>query len=60
MHLFGATEGISKAVADGYYVITEPLKKGTYTITYKSNLICPGTDCIQPNFVLDITYTLNV
>jgi hypothetical protein len=28
--LFGATEGISKAVADGYYVITEPLKKGTY------------------------------
>ena len=43
--IFGATEGISKAVADGYYVITQPLAKGTYTILYKSSLICPGTDC---------------
>ena len=58
--VFGAAEGISKAVADGYYVITEPLQKGTYTIIYKSSLICPGTDCIQPNFAQDITYTLNV
>jgi hypothetical protein len=56
--IFGATEGISKAVADGYYVITQPLAKGTYTIQYKSSLICPGTDCLQPNFAQDIKYTI--
>jgi hypothetical protein len=58
--LFGASEGISKAVADGYYVVTEPLEKGTYNIKYSSSLICPGTDCIQPNFAQEITYTLTV
>ena len=58
--IFGATEGISKAVADGYYVITELLKKGNYTILYKSSLICPEIDCIQPNFAQDIKYTLVV
>ena len=58
--IFGAAEGISKAVADGYYVITEPLEKGNYTILYKSSLICPETDCIQPNFAQDIKYTLVV
>ena len=26
--VFGASEGISKAVGDGYYIITEPLAKG--------------------------------
>lgn len=58
--IFGASEGLSKAVADGYYVITEPLAKGNYTIIYKSSLICPGTDCIEPNFAQDIKYTLVV
>jgi hypothetical protein len=58
--IFGATEGISKAVADGYYVITEPLEKGNYTILYKSSLICPEIDCIQPNFAQDIKYRLIV
>ena len=58
--IFGATEGISKAVADGYYVITEPLAKGTYTIQYKSSLICPGTDCLEPNFAQDVKYTIIV
>jgi hypothetical protein len=58
--IFGATEGSSKAVADGYYVITEPLEKGTYNIKYSSSLICPGTDCIQPNFAQEIEYTLIV
>ena len=58
--IFGATEGISKAVADGYYVITQPLEKGNYTILYKSSLICPEIDCIQPNFAQDIKYTLVV
>ncbi len=58
--IFGASEGLSKAVADGYYVITEPLAKGNYIIIYKSSLICPGTDCIEPNFAQDIKYTLVV
>ena len=58
--IFGATEGISKAVADGYYVITQPLEKGIYTILYKSSLICPEIDCIQPNFAQDIKYNLIV
>ena len=58
--IFGAIEGISKAVADGYYVITQPLEKGNYTILYKSSLICPEIDCIQPNFAQDIKYNLIV
>ena len=58
--IFGASEGSSKAVADGYYVITEPLVKGNYTIIYKSSLICPAIDCIEPNFAQDIKYTLIV
>jgi hypothetical protein len=48
--IFGASEGPSKAVADGYYVITEPHEKGNYTITYKSALSLP--------FAQDITYKI--
>ena len=60
MLVLRATEGLSKAVADGYYVITEPLEKGNYAILYKSSLICPEIDCIQPNFAQDIKYRLIV
>ena len=56
--IFGATAGPSKAAADGYYVITEPLKKGNYTIAYSASLICPSVDCIQPNFAQDIAYVI--
>lgn len=48
--IFGASEGPSKAVADGYYVITEPLGKGNHTIVYKSTLSLP--------FAQDITYNI--
>ena len=48
--IFGASEGPSKAVADGYYVITEPLEKGNHTIVYKSTLSLP--------FAQDITYNI--
>lgn len=48
--VFGASEGPSKAVADGYYVITEPLEKGNHTIVYKSTLSLP--------FAQDITYNI--
>jgi hypothetical protein len=58
--IFGATKGNSKSVADGYYVITEPLPKGTHTIQYKSSLICAGTDCVEPNFAQDVAYKIIV
>lgn len=48
--IFGVTEGPSRAVADGYYVITEPLEKGNHTISYKSTLSLP--------FAQDVTYTI--
>jgi hypothetical protein len=50
--IFGVSEGPSKAVADGYYVITEPLEKGNHTIVYKSTLSLP--------FAQDITYNIIV
>jgi len=58
--IFGATEGTSKAVGDGYYVITEPLAKGNYTIQYKSSLICTSIDCLEPNFAQDVKYSIMV
>jgi hypothetical protein len=44
--IFGATAGPSKAVADGYHVLTNQLQKGNYTINYRGSLICPGNDCL--------------
>jgi hypothetical protein len=50
--MFGAEPGESKVVADGYYVITEPLKPGTYKINFGGNI---------PNvFLFDLTYNLIV
>jgi hypothetical protein len=57
--IFGVIKGgPSKAVADGFYIITEPLAKGTYPIHFKSSLICPDPDCSDPNFVQDIKYNI--
>ena len=56
--IFGASEGKSEAVADGYYLITKPLEKGNYTIQYKSSLICSRIDCLEPNFAQDVKYTI--
>lgn len=56
--IFGVTEGPSKVVGDGYYIITEPLEKGNYTIQYKSSLICTKIDCLEPNFAQDIKYNI--
>ena len=62
--IFGAKPGFGKAVADGYYIITEPLNKGNYTIEYKGSLKCLPTqgDC-QPESVIfahDIKYKVIV
>ena len=57
--IFGVIDGgVSKVVADGFYIITEPLSKGTYPINFKSSLICPDIDCASPNFALDIKYNI--
>lgn len=57
--IFGVVKGgNSTAVADGYYIITEPLAKGNHTIHYKSSLICSDPDCAEPNFVIDIKYNI--
>jgi hypothetical protein len=57
--LFGVIEGgPSKVVADGFYIITEPLAKGSYPIHVKSSLICLDPDCVEPNFAADNTYNI--
>lgn len=57
--LFGVIEGgPSKVVADGFYIITEPLAKGNYPIHVKSSLICLDPDCVEPNFAVDSTYNI--
>ena len=57
--IFGVIKGgPSKAVADGFYIITQPLAKGTYPIHFKSSLLCQEADCSEPNFAQDIKYTI--
>jgi hypothetical protein len=57
--IFGVIEGgPSKAVADGYYIMTEPLQKGNYTVHFKSSLSCLDPGCAEPNFAQDIKYNI--
>jgi hypothetical protein len=57
--IFGVIEGgVSKAVGDGFYIITEPLIKGNYSIHFKSSLICLDPGCTEPNFAQDIKYNI--
>jgi hypothetical protein len=57
--IFGIVEGgPTKAVADGYYIMTDPLQKGNYTIHYKSSLSCLEPGCAEPNFAQDIKYNI--
>ena len=62
--IFNARPGISDAIADGYYIITEPLKNGSYSIQYKGSLVCsPNAQGCLPDtvtFAHDINYTLTV
>jgi hypothetical protein len=54
--IFGVIEGgISNVVSDGFYIITEPLIRGNYSIHFKSSLICPDPGCAEPNFAQDIS-----
>jgi hypothetical protein len=57
--IYGVTkEGPSKAVSDGFYILTEPVQAGNHTIHFKSSLICPDPDCADPNFVQDVQYQI--
>ena len=55
--LFGIEKGgNSTIVADGWYIITEPLAKGNHTIHFKSSL-GPDTSGI-PIYATDIKYNI--
>ena len=57
--IFGVIEGgVSKVVADGFYIITEPLTKGNYSVHFRSSLICLDPGCAEPNFAQDIKYKI--
>jgi hypothetical protein len=50
--------GVAKSVADGFYIITEPLTKGNYSIHFKSSLICATAADPGCNFAQDIQYNI--
>jgi hypothetical protein len=57
--IFGIVEGgPTKTVADGYYIMTDPLAKGNHTVHYKSSLSCLDPGCAEPNFAQDIKYNI--
>ena len=57
--IFGVIEGgVSKVIGDGFYIITEPLIQGNYSVHFKSSLICLDPDCAEPNFAQDIKYNI--
>jgi hypothetical protein len=60
--LFGVNSGqSSKVVADGYYVITNPLPSGKYTIQTKAAVTySPNTQGQENNWASDVTYHLVV
>jgi hypothetical protein len=43
---------------DGFYILTEPLTKGNYSVHFKSSLICLDVGCAEPNFAQDIKYNI--
>ena len=57
--LFKCPQGTSKAVADGYYIITKPLSPGTHTVEVKGK-VETNEPIFDPIFSVDIKYTLEV
>lgn len=56
--IFVIEGGVSKAIGDGFYIITEPLMKGNIPVHFKSSLVCLDPDCAEPNFAQDIKYNI--
>lgn len=53
--IFGVAEGgPSQVVADGWYIITEPLAPGNHTVHFRSSLSCPDVGCVEPAFAMDV------
>jgi hypothetical protein len=56
--IFGVMEGgPSQVVADGFYILTEPLTAGNHTVHYRS-LSCPDVGCTEPAFAQDLKYNM--
>jgi hypothetical protein len=57
--IFGVAEGgLSRVVADGYYILTEPLPVGNHTVHFRSSLSCPDIGCVEPAFAQDVKYNI--
>ena len=57
--IFGVADGgPSQVVADGFYILTEPLTAGNHTVHFRSSLICPDVGCIEPAFAQDVNYNI--
>jgi len=52
--------GPCDAAAAGRYVWTKPLTKGEHTVTFKGTLHCVGANCIDTDYMEDITYKIIV
>lgn len=57
--IFGVTEGgPSTVVADGFYILSEPLTEGNHTVQFKSSLLCTDVGCAEPAFAQDVKYDI--
>jgi hypothetical protein len=57
--IFGVTEGgPSTVVADGFYILTEPLTAGNHTVHFRSSLICSDVGCAEQAFAEDVQYNI--
>jgi hypothetical protein len=57
--IFGVVDGgPSQVVADGWYIISEPLTPGNHTVHFRSSLSCPDVGCIEPAFAMDVKYNI--
>jgi hypothetical protein len=56
-NVFGVKEGITQAVADGWFIMLEPLSNGTHTLEFGAVVIKPTG---EQNFQTHATYHLNV
>ena len=66
-NIYGTEPGPSKAVADGHYIIINPLSEGEHRIKWRSEAICKNNEndandpqCIDDNFKQDIEYIITV
>lgn len=53
-------QGPCDAVAGGRYVWTKPLSPGEHTVRFKGELHCTPPNCIDTEYMEDITYKINV